>query len=70
MTLSDAPLTQREINERAEALHRKALEDHIIAIRKDFDAKRQPRQREPITPRAGVTARKADALMGAARAPV
>ena len=32
LALSDAPLTQREIEERAKALHRKALEDHISAI--------------------------------------
>jgi hypothetical protein len=53
LALSDAPLTQREINERAEALRRKALEDHIIAVRG-----------------AKETARRARAVMDAARAPV
>ena len=55
LALSDAPLTQREMKERAEALRRKALKDHIMAVRKDFDAMRQPRQR------------KADALLRAAQ---
>ena len=37
LALSDTPLTQREINERAEALRRQALEDYIIAVRKKFE---------------------------------
>jgi hypothetical protein len=33
LTLSDAPLTEKELAERGRAQERKALEDHIVAVR-------------------------------------
>jgi hypothetical protein len=60
MTLSDVALTQRELDERAEALRRKALEDHVAAIR-------NPRY-PPAGP--GVTARRAQVMMEGATRPI